>query len=288
MGGNTWSFIRERTPLYVFTGPTEQRAGHDFDYWLDQKQPYGPEHAAIRNRRLAYLRSSLFPDGNGQDSWDAVRERWFPHIKQQGTNDVSGMPLGQYLTGLYNLDGFIRSKERLDDLAVVAGLRLAVGSSIPAAVLKTPLDAKLGPDQWDNDAALHLKLSIVANLGQHQDWVCGVCILDSVKKFLQQHQPGQTPGTIRLVSHGRFLRSENSMLARWLLAIKRELGSTGHIRWPAKPGCTFSMLEDYTPGFEEPNENWHLQNGHARGNSSHNTSEPSASSKRVQPRFHFL
>lgn len=154
MGGNTWSFIRERTPLYVFTGPTEQRAGHDFDYWLDQKQPYGPEHAAIRNRRLAYLRSSLFPDGNGQDSWDAVRERWFPHIKQQGTNDVSGMPLGQYLTGLYNLDGFIRSKERLDDLAVVAGLRLAVGSSIPAAVLKTPLDAKLGPDQWDNDAAL--------------------------------------------------------------------------------------------------------------------------------------
>ena len=49
------------------------------------------------------------------------------------------MSTGQYLAGLFNLDGQVRLKEYLDDMAILTVLRLAVGSHVEAKILPTIL-----------------------------------------------------------------------------------------------------------------------------------------------------
>jgi hypothetical protein len=58
------------------------------------------------------------------------------------------MSTGQYLAGLFNLDGQVRLKEYLDDMAILTVLRLAVGSHVEAKILPTILHGDLPASQW--------------------------------------------------------------------------------------------------------------------------------------------
>ena len=61
---------------------------------------------------------------------------------------ISGMAIGQYLAGLFNLDGQIRGHEYIDVMALLAGLRLAVGRNSDVHILPDALRAQTFHDQW--------------------------------------------------------------------------------------------------------------------------------------------
>lgn len=52
---------------------------------------------------------------------------WFPHVVTESNVLIMGMLPGEYLAGLYNLDGLIRTSAYIDSMSLMAGLRLASG-----------------------------------------------------------------------------------------------------------------------------------------------------------------
>ncbi|KAH8733875.1 hypothetical protein BGZ61DRAFT_167147 [Ilyonectria robusta] len=150
----------------------------NFDYWFSREHPETEEYLNIRNIRPAYIRSSLFGKGNGQDDWETIRAKYFPHIQPSGPF-VGGMAVGQYLTGLFNLDGFIRKEEYLNELSLIAGLSLAIGQHRDVRIIATPLVTTLGPSQWDASTKLLTSLTtvIVLHFGSH--WAISVAQMDS-------------------------------------------------------------------------------------------------------------
>lgn len=141
----------------------------NFGYWFSCEHPETKEYLNIRNIRPAYIRSSLFGEGNGQDSWETIRAKYFPHI-QPSESFVGRMAVGQYLTGLFNLDGFIRKEEYLNESSLIAGLNLAIGQHKDVRIIATPLVTALGPSQLDVSIKLLTSLSTVIALHFDNHW----------------------------------------------------------------------------------------------------------------------
>lgn len=123
---------------------------HYFDHWFHGEHPHEEDYMSIRDSRPAFLRTSPWALTDGERPWQEVQEQCFPHIVTDSTASIMGMHPGHYLSGLYNLDGQIRSSVYVNNMAMMAGLRLAIGRlsnivHIPADVLVADLPAS----RWD-------------------------------------------------------------------------------------------------------------------------------------------
>ncbi|KAL7936355.1 hypothetical protein V8C35DRAFT_295299 [Trichoderma chlorosporum] len=135
----------------------------NFDYWFPCEHLETKECLNIRNIQPAYIRSSLFGEGNGRDSWETIRAKYFPHI-QPSKSFAGRMAVGQYLTELFNFDGFILEGECFNASSLTAGLNLAIGQQKCVRIIATPLVTALGPSQLDISIKLLTSLNIVITL----------------------------------------------------------------------------------------------------------------------------
>ncbi|GAB0134305.1 hypothetical protein EsDP_00002682 [Epichloe bromicola] len=151
----------------------------NFGYWFSREHPETEKYLNIRNIRPAHIRSSLFGEGNGQDNWETIRAKEFPHIQQSGPFAAAGMAVGQYLTGLFNLDGFIRKEEYLNESSLIARLSLAIGQHRDVRIIATPSVTTSGPSQWDVSTKLLTSLNTVFALHFGSHGAISVAHMDS-------------------------------------------------------------------------------------------------------------
>ena len=98
-----------------------------FDHWFDGEHPKKAAYVAIRDSRPAFVRLCIFPPEDPEYTWKEVHEHWFPHVVTGSNVSIMGMLPGEYLAGLYNLDGLIRTSAYIGSMSLMAGLRLAIG-----------------------------------------------------------------------------------------------------------------------------------------------------------------
>ncbi|GAB0142191.1 hypothetical protein EsHS_00002752 [Epichloe bromicola] len=239
----------------------------NFGYWFSREHPETEKYLNIRNIRPAHIRSSLFGEGNGQDNWETIRAKEFPHIQQSGPFAAAGMAVGQYLTGLFNLDGFIRKEEYLNESSLIARLSLAIGQHRDVEG-RDERAAQASSLVSGIEGRRHMTLTIMPILQQQRNRSCGLVALESVRIFLSQ-------STVQASRQGE--EAESPIISLWLRAIQRELGSPYDIRDPPTPGQTYAALENDESGSEMPNSQYERERSVAAQNADSSCTPPTES-----------